>query len=68
MYKVVLLRHGESEWNKANIFTGWTDVPLAKQGVTEAHKAAEKLKEKRDGYTSFDLGGSCIGDCNILPC
>jgi 2,3-bisphosphoglycerate-dependent phosphoglycerate mutase len=45
MYKLVLLRHGESTWNKENRFTGWTDVDLSEQGLTEAHEAARLLKE-----------------------
>lgn len=52
MMKLVLLRHGESEWNKKNLFTGWTDVDLSEQGVAEA-KAAGKLL-KSEGY-DFDL-------------
>ena len=36
MYKVVLLRHGESDWNKQNRFTGWTDVDLSEKGIAEA--------------------------------
>ncbi len=52
MIKLVFLRHGESEWNKENRFTGWTDVDLSDRGVSEAHFAAELLK--KDGYT-FDL-------------
>ncbi|MCL2684493.1 MAG: 2,3-diphosphoglycerate-dependent phosphoglycerate mutase [Synergistaceae bacterium] len=51
MYKLVLLRHGESEWNKENRFTGWTDVPLSDKGVYEARLAGEQMK--RDGF-SFD--------------
>ena len=35
-HKIVLIRHGESEWNKLNLFTGWTDVPLSDKGVEEA--------------------------------
>ena len=42
MKKIVLLRHGESAWNKENRFTGWTDVDLTEKGVTEAEKAGEK--------------------------
>src|SRR5947209_5353279 len=42
MHKVVLLRHGESTWNKENRFTGWTDVDLSERGVEEA-KAAGQL-------------------------
>ena len=49
MYKVVLLRHGESVWNKENLFTGWTDVDLSEKGVKEAHSAGKLLKE--GGYT-----------------
>ena len=52
MIKLVLLRHGESEWNKENRFTGWTDVDLSDRGFSEAHFAAELLK--KDGYT-FDV-------------
>lgn len=46
MKKIVLLRHGESTWNKENRFTGWTDVDLTAKGVDEAKKAGEVLKEK----------------------
>ncbi|MDP2691497.1 MAG: 2,3-diphosphoglycerate-dependent phosphoglycerate mutase [bacterium] len=42
--KLVLVRHGASEWNIHNIFTGWMDVPLAEQGIEEAHEAGKKLK------------------------
>jgi 2,3-bisphosphoglycerate-dependent phosphoglycerate mutase len=52
MHKLVLLRHGESTWNKENRFTGWTDVDLTEQGRREAKVAGEVLK--KDGY-SFDL-------------
>ncbi|MGD8377496.1 MAG: 2,3-diphosphoglycerate-dependent phosphoglycerate mutase, partial [Acidobacteriota bacterium] len=52
MYKVVLLRHGESEWNLANRFTGWTDVDLTPRGIEEAHDGARLLREA--GYT-FDV-------------
>jgi 2,3-bisphosphoglycerate-dependent phosphoglycerate mutase len=51
-YKIVLLRHGESTWNKQNRFTGWTDVGLSKKGMTEAHKAGKALKQKK---YQFDL-------------
>lgn len=44
MYKIVLVRHGESTWNKENLFTGWTDVDLSEKGVTEAHTAGQRLK------------------------
>lgn len=52
MHKLVLLRHGESVWNKENLFTGWTDVDLSEKGVTEAHEAGRALKAQ--GY-SFDI-------------
>ena len=45
MIKLVLLRHGQSTWNKENRFTGWTDVPLTEQGIHEAKDAAKTLKE-----------------------
>lgn len=51
MYKVVLIRHGESEWNKKNLFSGWMDVPLTKKGEEEIEKAAEALSE---GEYTFD--------------
>ena len=43
-YKLVLLRHGESEWNAKNLFTGWVDVDINEKGVGEAQKAADLLK------------------------
>lgn len=46
-YTLVLLRHGESTWNKENKFTGWTDVPLSEKGVQEAIAAGNYLKEKK---------------------
>ncbi|NMC83723.1 MAG: 2,3-diphosphoglycerate-dependent phosphoglycerate mutase [Anaerolineaceae bacterium] len=45
MYKLVLLRHGESDWNKENRFTGWTDVDLSEKGKAEAQKAGRLMKE-----------------------
>lgn len=50
--RIVLLRHGESVWNKANRFTGWTDVSLSKKGKEEARKAGKILREKN---YDFDL-------------
>ena len=52
MIKLVLLRHGESTWNKENRFTGWTDVDLSERGREEAKAAGQLLKD--GGYT-FDL-------------
>ena len=57
MYKVVLLRHGESVWNKENLFTGWTDVDLSEKGVVEAREAGRILKEQ--GFT-FDLAYTSV--------
>lgn len=52
MYKIILLRHGQSTWNLENRFTGWTDVDLSEQGVQEARAAGKLLRE--EGY-EFDL-------------
>ncbi|MFP4205934.1 MAG: 2,3-diphosphoglycerate-dependent phosphoglycerate mutase [Spirochaetaceae bacterium] len=57
MYKIVLVRHGESEWNKSNLFTGWTDVDLSDKGITEAEEAARLLAE--GGY-QFDLAFTSV--------
>jgi 2,3-bisphosphoglycerate-dependent phosphoglycerate mutase len=57
MYKVVLLRHGESEWNKENRFTGWTDVDLSEKGLAEAKAAGKLLKD--EGYT-FDIAFTSV--------
>jgi len=53
MYKIVLIRHGESTWNKENRFTGWTDVDLSEKGVAEAIEGGQVLQ--REGYV-FDIG------------
>ncbi|MBS1262690.1 MAG: 2,3-bisphosphoglycerate-dependent phosphoglycerate mutase [Calditrichaeota bacterium] len=52
MYTLVLLRHGVSTWNLENRFTGWTDVPLAEEGIEEAKQAGRTLA--REGY-DFDV-------------
>ena len=57
MIKLVLLRHGESTWNKENRFTGWTDVDLSEKGRDEAKKAGRILKEQ--GYT-FDIAYTSV--------
>ena len=44
--KLILLRHGESQWNQENRFTGWKDVDLTDKGITEAKFAAEQLKKE----------------------
>ena len=57
MHKLVLLRHGESIWNKENRFTGWTDVDLSEQGLAEAAAAGRLLKE--DGFV-FDVAYTSV--------
>ena len=52
MYKIVLMRHGESTWNRENRFTGWTDVDLTEKGIEEARHAGRLLKE---ASFTFDL-------------
>ncbi|ESO96866.1 hypothetical protein LOTGIDRAFT_187919 [Lottia gigantea] len=56
-YTLVLVRHGESEWNKSNQFTGWYDCDLTEKGVAEAKFAGKALKEK--GYT-FDVAFTSV--------
>jgi 2,3-bisphosphoglycerate-dependent phosphoglycerate mutase len=57
MAKLVLIRHGQSVWNKKNVFTGWVDVPLSQEGILEAIKAGEKLAniEFDAVYTSVQI-------------
>ncbi|MGD0921228.1 MAG: 2,3-diphosphoglycerate-dependent phosphoglycerate mutase [Terriglobia bacterium] len=57
MHKLVLLRHGESTWNKENLFTGWTDVDLSEKGVQEAHEGGKVLL--KEGYT-FDIAYTSV--------
>jgi 2,3-bisphosphoglycerate-dependent phosphoglycerate mutase len=57
MHKLVLLRHGESIWNRDNLFTGWTDVDLSEKGVEEAKEAGRVLKDQ--GYT-FDIACTSV--------
>ena len=57
MKKLVLLRHGESVWNKENRFTGWTDVDLSEKGIAEARKAGALLKS--EGLT-FDIAFTSV--------
>jgi 2,3-bisphosphoglycerate-dependent phosphoglycerate mutase len=57
MHKLVLLRHGESVWNRENRFTGWTDVDLSDQGREEAQAAGKVLRER--GFT-FDLAFTSV--------
>ncbi|MCE1252298.1 MAG: 2,3-diphosphoglycerate-dependent phosphoglycerate mutase [Anaerolineae bacterium] len=57
MIKLVLLRHGESVWNKENRFTGWTDVDLSEKGVGEAHNAGKLMREA--GFV-FDIAYTSV--------
>jgi 2,3-bisphosphoglycerate-dependent phosphoglycerate mutase len=57
MYKVVLLRHGESVWNKENKFAGWTDVGLSEKGIEEAKEGGRTLK--KEGYV-FDVAFTSV--------
>ncbi|MDP8298309.1 MAG: 2,3-diphosphoglycerate-dependent phosphoglycerate mutase [Candidatus Tantalella remota] len=57
MKKLVLLRHGESEWNLENRFTGWTDVDLSPRGIEEAKKAGDILK--KEGF-AFDVAFTSV--------
>jgi 2,3-bisphosphoglycerate-dependent phosphoglycerate mutase len=57
MYKLVLLRHGESIWNKENRFTGWTDVDLSERGMQEARLAGQLLRE---GAYGFDVAYTSV--------
>ncbi|MGE5300897.1 MAG: 2,3-diphosphoglycerate-dependent phosphoglycerate mutase [Acidobacteriota bacterium] len=57
MHKLVLLRHGESIWNRENLFTGWTDVDLSEKGTEEAKEAGRVLKDQ--GYI-FDIAFTSV--------
>lgn len=57
MYEIVLIRHGESAWNRENRFTGWTDVPLSEKGVQEARAAGQLLKKEG---CAFDLAFTSV--------
>jgi 2,3-bisphosphoglycerate-dependent phosphoglycerate mutase len=63
--KLVLLRHGESTWNKENRFTGWTDVDLSEQGRREAHEAGRLLREA--GFV-FDVAYTSVLKRAIRTC
>ncbi len=57
MIRMVLIRHGQSTWNKENRFTGWTDVDLTEQGVREAHNAGVLLKQE---HFTFDMAFTSV--------
>ncbi|MDD7304984.1 MAG: 2,3-diphosphoglycerate-dependent phosphoglycerate mutase [Peptoniphilaceae bacterium] len=63
--KLVLLRHGQSEWNLANKFTGWVDVDLSEKGVEEAKEAGKKIKE---AGIKFDFAHTSILKRAIKTC
>lgn len=65
MYKIVLLRHGESQWNLENRFTGWTDVDITENGWKEAVRAGNLLK--KEGFT-FDLAYTSVLKRAIRTC
>ena len=56
-FRVLLLRHGESTWNRENLYTGWTDVDLSERGLAEAHEAGRLL---RDGGYVFDVAFTSV--------
>ena len=64
--KLVLVRHGQSEWNLANKFTGWVDVDLSEKGVEEAKEAGRKIKEAgiRFDYAHTSVLKRAIKTCN----
>lgn len=57
MYTLVLIRHGESLWNRENRFTGWRDIDLSPQGIDEARAAGKALREQ--GF-EFDLAYTSV--------
>ena len=71
MKRIVLLRHGESLWNKENRFTGWTDVDLSEKGVEEACKAGDALREAgfsfEAAYTSYLKRAVKTLNCVFVP-
>lgn len=68
-YKVVLIRHGESTWNKENRFTGWTDVDLSDKGIEEALTAAKvtnlRTIQKKEGSSSDHSSVIHYNDCRL---
>jgi hypothetical protein len=64
-HRLVLLRHGESAWNKENRFTGWTDVDLTEKGTEEARRAGQLLLE--GGYTLSGLASASAAQARLSP-
>ncbi len=65
MYKLVFVRHGQSEWNLKNLFTGWTDVDLSEEGVRQAKEAGAKIKA---AGIKFDLAFTSVLKRAIKTC
>jgi 2,3-bisphosphoglycerate-dependent phosphoglycerate mutase len=65
MKRLVLLRHGESIWNKENRFTGWTDIDLSEKGIEEARQAGKVLRQ--DGFT-FDIAYTSLLNRQSVRC
>ena len=65
MYKLVFVRHGQSEWNLKNLFTGWTDVDLSEEGVRQAKEAGQKIKA---AGIKFDLAFTSVLKRAIKNC
>ena len=70
MKNLILVRHGQSEWNLKNLFTGWTDVDLTAQGVEEAYKAGIAIKEEgiRPPLNSIPGLGEVAAEGIYIPC
>ena len=66
MPNLILLRHGESQWNLENRFTGWTDVPLSPKGEQEAHEAGQKLKSYKFDVAYTSVLKRAIDTLNIV--
>jgi len=62
MYKLVLIRHGESTWNLENRFTGWTDVPLTETGIEQAKQSGRLLKAE-----NYEFDVAYTSDSNVPP-
>ena len=65
MFKIVLIRHGQSTWNLENRFTGWTDVDPSDQRRAEAQNGSEVLRQ--EGYT-FDMAFTSDSSVPLRPC
>ena len=63
MYKLAILRHGESQWNLSNRFTGWTDVGLTQKGFSEAKEAGQLFKDA--GFTFTEVYTSVLKRANL---